>query len=121
MQAPKPYREERPWGEFTEFTRNALSTVKIITVKAGEEFSLQTHAKRDEFWHTISGDGLITIGDKTFPINKGDNNFVPRETKHRIKADREDVVILEISFGEFDEADITRFEDKYGRVTKLIT
>ncbi len=116
MQAPKPYREERPWGEFVEFTKNTLSTVKIITVKSGEAFSLQTHNKRDEFWRVISGEGTITIGTDSFPIQAGQNHFIPHNTVHRIQAGVSSVVVLEISFGEFDEKDITRLEDKYGRI-----
>ena len=115
MQSPKPYREERPWGEFVEFTRNAPSTVKIITVRAGESFSLQTHEKRDEFWRIISGDGTVTIDKKTIPVRTGDNHFIPRHTTHRIQAGTSNVVVLEVSFGDFDEKDITRLEDKYGR------
>lgn len=115
MQAPKPYREERPWGEFVEFTKNTPSTVKIITVRAGEAFSLQTHAKRDEFWHIISGDGTIHIGDKSVPSTPGEQHFIPRGSSHRIEAGTTPVIVLEISFGEFDENDIVRSEDRYGR------
>jgi mannose-6-phosphate isomerase len=43
--------------------------------------------------------------------------FIPRETVHRLSAVGEgDVRILEISFGAFDEDDIVRLEDVYGRV-----
>lgn len=115
MQPPKPYRETRPWGEFIEFTRNTPSTVKIITVNAGEAFSLQTHSKRDEFWRVISGNGTVTLSDKTIPVTPGESHFVPRGTKHRIEAGDAPIVILEISFGDFDEKDITRLEDKYNR------
>lgn len=115
MQSPKPYREERPWGEFIEFTRNTPSTVKILTIKAGEAFSLQTHAKRDEFWRIVSGDGIITIGKTPASIRAGDNYFIPRSTEHRIQAGTSNVVVLEVSFGDFDENDIVRLEDKYGR------
>jgi mannose-6-phosphate isomerase len=117
MQAPTPYQEKRPWGEFVEFIRNAPSTVKIITVNVGEAFSLQTHSKRDEFWHVISGEGSITIGDAQFAVRSGQDHFIPRGTNHRIEAGEENVVILEISLGDFDEADITRLEDRYGRIT----
>lgn len=115
MQSPKPYREQRPWGEFVEFTRNAPSTVKLITVKAGESFSLQTHERRDEFWRIISGEGTVQIGEKTFPAKSEDSHFIPRNTKHRIEAGPSNVIVLEVSFGEFDEKDIIRLEDKYGR------
>jgi mannose-6-phosphate isomerase len=116
MQPPKPYREVRPWGEFLEFTRNTQTTVKIITVNPGQAFSLQHHQKRDEFWHIISGDGTIQIGTEISPIIPGQDHFIPKQTNHRVSADSSAVVLLEISFGEFDESDITRIEDRYGRV-----
>ena len=60
--APTPYHEDRPWGSFERFTLNEPSTVKIITVKSGEAFSLQKHKGRDEWWKILQGDGTATIG-----------------------------------------------------------
>ncbi len=116
MNFPKPYQEKRPWGGFIEFTRNISSTVKIITVKSGESISLQTHTKRDEFWRILSGEGTLEIGEEKFPIQAHAEHFIPRTTKHRIMAGNSDVILLEISLGDFDEEDIVRLEDKYGRV-----
>jgi len=46
----------------------------------------------------------------------GEKLFIPRETVHRLSATGDAPVrILEISFGEFDEEDIVRLEDVYGR------
>lgn len=115
MEAPKPFREERPWGEFIEFTKNTPSTVKIITVKAGESLSLQKHRNRDEFWRVISGMGSIKIGDDSFSAKQNDEYFVPRGVTHRMSAGVEPLVVLEIAFGDFDENDIERLDDKYGR------
>lgn len=109
------YSEKRPWGEFTRFTHGQTSTVKIITVKSGEAFSLQKHSKRDEFWYVISGKGRIIHGDEIDEIESGKEYFIPRENLHRVEATDEDVKILEISFGEFEEDDITRLEDRYDR------
>lgn len=115
MESPKPYREVRPWGEFVEFTKNTPSTVKIITVKPGEALSLQKHKHRDEFWRVLSGDGFITVGSERIPTEAGKEYFAPRETDHRMEGGSQPLVILEISFGEFDEADIVRLDDRYGR------
>jgi mannose-6-phosphate isomerase-like protein (cupin superfamily) len=117
MQSPKPYRESRPWGEFVEFTKNTSSTVKIITVKPGEALSLQHHAHRDEFWHVLSGDGFVTVGADRMSAKVGDEYFAPRGTNHRMEGGAEPLSILEISFGQFDEDDIVRLDDKYGRKT----
>ena len=111
----KPYRESRPWGGYEKFTENMNSTVKILTINPGQAFSLQRHAHRDEFWHILSGSGTIIIGEQSIPIKSGEDHFIPRLTDHRALASEEAVVILEISLGQFDEVDITRLEDKYGR------
>ncbi len=115
MLPPKPYREERPWGNFVKFTQNLPSTVKIITVKPNETLSLQTHSHRDEFWQVVSGDGSVDIGPEHFHVKAGDSHFVPRTTAHRIASGPSGLTILEIAFGDFDENDIVRLEDKYGR------
>jgi len=108
-------RDVRPWGEFERFTLNEKTTVKIITVKAGEAFSLQTHAHRKEMWHVISGSGTVTVGDTKTEASVGKNFSIEAGAQHRAEAGPEGLQFLEIAFGEFDEADITRLEDKYGR------
>lgn len=111
-----PYREERPWGSFIEFAENEPVTVKIISVRAGEAFSLQSHEYREEFWHVISGSGTVEIGENKLPVEIGKDYTVPARTQHRITASEEPVVILEVARGVFDENDITRNEDRYGRI-----
>lgn len=109
------YEERRPWGSFIEFSLNEPVTVKIITVDAGEAFSLQSHEKRNESWRIISGNGMITVGEKVSKLKPGMDYEIPKKTKHRIEALDEPVVILEVARGEFDENDIIRYRDKYGR------
>ncbi len=111
----KTYKEKRPWGEFERFTRNQKSTVKIITVRAGEELSLQYHEERNEFWKILSGDCEVTTGEEVVSAKKGDEFFIPIGKKHTMKGKGEGVVFLEISFGDFDEGDIIRLKDKYER------
>ena len=113
--SPHYEKDERPWGFYERFTLCEPSTVKIITVEAGEAFSLQTHAHREEFWHIISGSGVVTVGDEKKECAAGDNFFVPKNTQHRLEAGSTPCVFLEIAYGEFDEQDIIRIEDKYGR------
>lgn len=112
----QPYKEDRPWGNFVRFTKGSQSTVKIITVKAGEAFSLQYHKNRDEFWYIISGEGIITIGKDSFPVSLKTEYTIPKNTLHRVEAGKQDVVFLEIATGNFDENDVVRVEDKYSRI-----
>jgi mannose-1-phosphate guanylyltransferase/mannose-1-phosphate guanylyltransferase/mannose-6-phosphate isomerase len=108
-------REERPWGNFERFTLNEKSTVKIISVKAGEAFSLQTHEHRDEFWHVLKGSGTVHIADKGIDAVEGNSFFSPRGSQHRVTGGPNGITFLEIAFGDFDENDIKRLEDRYGR------
>ena len=105
-----------PWGTEDLFVMNKLATVKLLNIRAGEAPSLQYHHHRDEFWKIISGPPDIIIGDETFHSKIGQEFKIPAMTKHRIMATDNDAIVLEISTGEFDENDIVRLEDKYGRV-----
>ena len=107
---------KRPWGNFRQFTRNVPSTVKILTVKAGEELSLQNHKKRSEFWHVVHGDGIIQVGKRKKNVGEGNEFYIPEGEMHRLIAGSSGIIVLEIAMGEFDENDIIRYEDKYGRV-----
>jgi mannose-6-phosphate isomerase-like protein (cupin superfamily) len=109
------YQEERPWGNFRQFAYNILSTVKIITVKPNEILSLQSHKKRSEFWKIIKGNGIVEIGDLKSEAKEGDEYEISVGAKHRLSAGNGGIEVLEISTGEFDENDIIRYEDKYGR------
>jgi mannose-1-phosphate guanylyltransferase/mannose-1-phosphate guanylyltransferase/mannose-6-phosphate isomerase len=108
-------KEIRPWGNFERFTLNEATTVKIVTVNAGEAISLQTHDLRDEFWRVLTGSGIIRIDEVEYDAKAGDTYFSKRGSKHRVEGGPQGLSFLEIAFGEFDEHDITRLEDKYGR------
>jgi mannose-1-phosphate guanylyltransferase len=112
---PHRYHEDRPWGSFDQFTLNEPSTVKIVRVAAGKRLSLQRHAKRSEFWRVIEGAGTATIGSEERPVAMGDELEIPVGTLHRLQGGPEGVAVLEISTGEFDESDIERVEDDFGR------
>ena len=116
MKQDLPFYVERPWGSFRQFTQNTKTTVKIITVKPNETLSLQSHAKRSEFWRVISGSGSVEIDGIKSEVKVGDEMVVPIGTKHRMSSGLSGMQVLEISSGEFDEDDIARYEDKYGRV-----
>jgi mannose-1-phosphate guanylyltransferase/mannose-1-phosphate guanylyltransferase/mannose-6-phosphate isomerase len=65
----------------------------------------------------LSGNPTVVIGDKVINASEGEEFFVLKKTNHRIEASNSDVQILEIAFGDFDEDDIIRIEDVYGRVS----
>lgn len=111
----EPLIEKRPWGEFRQFTNAEPVTVKIITLRRGEILSLQYHNKRSEFWRILKGAPELIIGEMSVQAHPGDEFTIPQGVHHRVSAINEDAEFLEISRGDFDEEDIVRIEDKYGR------
>lgn len=109
------YTEQRPWGRFEKYIENQTCTVKLLFINPGEELSLQYHKKRDEFIKIIQGQVEVTLGEEIKQAQEDDEFFIPRETKHRLKAGQKLVKVLEISLGDFEEEDEVRLEDKYKR------
>ena len=78
--------------------------------------SLQTHENREEFWYVISGTGSVRVGNETLDAAPGSTFSIPKKTPHRLSGTT-DISILEVSTGVFDDNDIIRLEDKYGRTS----
>jgi len=113
---PSTTEVEKPWGKFEQYTHNVPSTVKIITVQPGGALSLQYHHHRDELWVVLDPGARVEVGDRVLLPERGEKVFIPCRTLHRLSAIGEEAVrILEVSLGEFDEDDIVRLEDVYGR------
>ena len=106
---------KKPWGNFRQFTLNQPSTVKILTINVGETLSLQTHTTREEYWYIIQGHPTITKGEELITASPHDEIFIEQGQQHRMAAPQDNVLILEIAYGHFDEEDIVRLEDKYDR------
>lgn len=120
--------EERPWGKFVaifakevvfspEKSKNEALVMKVITVYPGQKLSYQRHMFREEHWQIISGEGLVTINDTDSPCEPGDIIEIGIQDWHRIAntSESENLVFHEIITGKFDEHDIERKDDQYGR------
>jgi mannose-6-phosphate isomerase len=108
--------QERPWGQFEQFVSNERVTVKIITVQPGHRLSLQTHQNRGEFWQVLDGPIEVTVDDQTWNAQPGEKVWVPQGAVHRMANQGEAPGrLLEVAFGDFDEADIVRLQDDYAR------
>ncbi len=106
---------KKPWGQFEQFSHNEFSTVKVISIAPESSLSLQYHNNRTEFWKILSGHPVVTIGENTTNASPGDEFMIEKKEKHRIETKDEVAQFLEISYGDFQEEDIIRLEDKYGR------
>jgi mannose-6-phosphate isomerase len=113
---PPSVKVEKPWGKFEQYTHNLPCTVKIITVAPGGTLSRQYHHKRDELWVVLDPGACVELEGEVLYPEPEDKLFIPRGTVHRLSSAGEGLVrILEISFGRFDEDDIVRLDDVYGR------
>ena len=114
--SPPSVKVEKPWGKFEQYAHNVPCTVKIITVEPGGTLSRQYHHRRDELWVVLDPGAKVELGDDVLRPVPEEKLFIPRGTVHRLSCDgQRPVRILEVSFGEFDEEDIVRLEDVYGR------
>lgn len=107
--------EKRPWGKFERFTLNERCTVKLVYLDSDKRLSLQYHNNRSEFWKVIKGPVKVQLGGDTKTLQTGESITIPKGAIHRLIASGADVIILEISTGQFDESDIVRLEDDFER------
>lgn len=115
MNSILPEAEKRPWGSFERYTHNELSTVKLIYLDGDKRLSLQYHNHRKEFWKVIKGPIRVQLDNVTKTLETGESILIPEKAVHRLIGAGTNAIILEISMGEFDEADIVRLQDDYKR------
>ena len=110
-------QNERPWGFYEVIETSDLFQIKKIFVNPDKRLSLQSHLYRAEHWYILSGSGQVTVDDTTLFVNSGDAVAVPIGAKHRIGAVGEfPLIFIEIQTGSsFDEGDIVRYDDDFGR------
>ena len=108
---------QRPWGHYEILHREPGVQVKRIEIHPGMRFSLQTHARRSEYWVVIVGTGVATVGQKEIPVQKGSFVEIKTGEKHRLQnTGPGPLAIVEVQMGEYlGEDDIVRLQDDYGR------
>lgn len=106
----------RPWGKFRSFPHELAKNIKIITVNPGGTLSLQYHQYRSEFWVVLDKGMEVTIGDRVWQPEEGEEIFIPCKAPHRLRClGQKRARVMELWIGNSDESDIVRIEDKYGR------
>lgn len=108
----------RPWGKYDSIDIGNRYQVKRITVKPGEQLSLQMHHHRAEHWVVVAGTAKVTHGDNVQLVGENQSIYIPVGTVHALEnPGKIPMEIIEIQTGAYlDEDDIVRLEDRYGRV-----
>jgi mannose-6-phosphate isomerase-like protein (cupin superfamily) len=109
---------KKPWGSYQNILDEDYTKVKKIIINPGESPSYQYHFKRSEIWVLVKGTGKVKIDDEVHYYREGDVVFIPKEAKHQMtNIGDADLIFIEVQLGEsFEEEDIVRLEDKYGRL-----
>lgn len=109
--------EERPWGRFEILRDEAHFKSKVIRVDAGQQISYQSHAKREEHWVMVKGNGEVVLNDQVIPMSVGSYVKIPLGAKHRIRnTSTAPLEFIEVQIGSyFGEDDIVRYQDDYNR------
>ena len=107
----------RPWGTYVSILEEEYCKVKKLVIKPDQAPSYQFHFKRSEVWVVVQGKGTVKIEDVEQECGVGSIIHVPVQAKHQIKnTGAEDLIFIEVQLGEsFEETDIVRLEDRYGR------
>ena len=108
-------RVERPWGRFSQYAHNQEVTVSLMTVKPGQQLSLQSHTGRAELWIVLDEGAQVQINDKIMEPEAGEEIWIPEGAKHRLGSTGPQVRVLEVAFGNWQQEDIKRYDDDYNR------
>ena len=110
--------EQRPWGQYEVLCEEADFKTKRITVLPGSAISYQSHARREERWTIVRGQGEVTLNDQVIQVQAGTSIHIPVGAKHRIRNTGTDSIeFIEVQIGSYlGEDDIQRFNDDYGRL-----
>jgi mannose-1-phosphate guanylyltransferase/mannose-6-phosphate isomerase len=113
---PAVKRVTRPWGTFSQLANNQDCTVSLMTVLPGQRLSLQSHTGRAELWVVLDDGATVQVGDSLTECKAGDEIWIPVNERHRLSCKGElPVRVLEVAFGNWQQEDITRYEDDYQR------
>ena len=110
-------KSDRPWGRYEVLQESDTHKVKCIWVTPGQRLSYQRHAKRAEHWFIVKGTGQVTINGEIKEVGPGQTVEFGIGVLHRIaNTGSEEIIFVEVQTGTyFDEDDIERIEDDFGR------
>jgi len=106
---------ERPWGTYEILLEEDNYKVKRIKINPYQQFSLQYHNYRDEYWTIVDGSGKVIIDGTKYSTSSKTSYYIPKQSVHRAIASGDGLTFIEVQVGNCDEDDIVRLQDDYGR------
>ena len=111
------YKVEKPWGHELWLELNEFYAYKLIHMKKGNRFSLQSHDYKIEANFVIKGEAEVLLendkGEMKSKIYKAGSGWtVPLGRKHRVIA-KESYTALEVSTPHLN--DVVRYQDDTNR------
>ena len=111
---------QRPWGSFKQYAHNRPCTVSLMTVQPGQRLSLQSHTSRAELWIVLDDGAIVQRDEEIRTCSAGEEIWIQANQKHRLScagggAGSQPIRVLEVAFGDWQQDDITRYDDDYRR------
>jgi mannose-1-phosphate guanylyltransferase / mannose-6-phosphate isomerase len=108
----------RPWGYGMSIHAGDRYQVKLLSVKPGQQLSLQKHFHRAEHWVVVNGTALVTRDGEKILVRENESIYLPLGCVHRLEnPGKIPLNLIEVQSGAYlGEDDIVRLEDAYGRI-----
>ncbi len=101
---------EKSWGDYKVIDVGSDSLTIKVSLKAGQSMSYHSHARRDEVWTVIYGEGRVIIDGDSRIVRAGDVINMPAGCRHTVEAITE-LKIIEVQIGkDIDVGDKVKYE-----------
>ena len=119
LKKPEPDHVVRPWGQFKQYAHNRECTISLMEVKPGMRLSLQSHNGRAELWIVMDEGAQVQLDNEVRTCRPWEEIWIPARARHRLSCVGEKPCrVLEVAFGNWQQEDITRYEDDFQRPEK---
>lgn len=109
-------KTDRPWGSMVLYAHGPNFWIKTLRMQPGQRTSLQKHKGRGELWMCIEGEVYAEVDGKTHEMRPFEVVNFKKGVVHRLGSTKGGTIV-ELAYGDCDEADNTRLEDDYGRIS----
>ncbi len=108
---------EKSWGSFRVLDVGKESLTVKITLLPGHRLHYHSHARRDEMWTVIGGEGIAVIDDAELTASPGTVLRLPAGSRHTVIA-KSEMTLIEVQTGkDITAGDKIKYslEHRYGK------